>query len=93
MKILARQHTSATARLNRTVELESKPMVYLAVDDGRERQVVKDLGAVSPHGDRAVLAEALVVEAVDLGDLPGLVVPPDQRYPVWVAHLKGSARR
>lgn len=66
-------------------------MVYLAIDDGGEGQVVKDLGAVSPHGDRAVLAEALVVEAVDLCDLPGLVVPPDQRYPVWVAHLRGGA--
>lgn len=61
---------------------------YLAIDDGREGQVVEDLGAVSPHGDRAVLAEALVVEAVDLGDLPRLVVPPDQRYPVWVANLR-----
>lgn len=68
-------------------------MVYLAIDDGRQRQVVEDLGAVSPHGDRAVLAEALVIEAVDLGDLPGLVVSPDQRYPVWVAHLRGGAHR
>lgn len=69
-----------------------KPIVYLAIDDGGEGQVVEDLGAVSPHGDRAVLAEALVVEAIDLGDLPGLVVSPDQRYPVWVAHLRGVAQ-
>lgn len=61
---------------------------HLAVNDGRERQVVEYLGAVSPHGDRAVLAETLVVETINLGDLPGLVVSPNQSYPVWVAHLK-----
>ena len=61
---------------------------HLAIDDSREGQVVEYLGAVSPHGDRAVLAEALVVEAVDLGDLPGLVVSPNQGYPVWITHLR-----
>ena len=60
---------------------------HLAIDDGREGEVVEDLGAVPPHGDRAVLAEALVVEAVHLGDLPGLVVPSDQGDPVWVPDL------
>ena len=60
---------------------------HLAIDDGREGEVVEYLGAVPPHGDRAVLAEALVVEAVHLGDLPGLVVPSDQGDPVWVPDL------
>lgn len=61
---------------------------HLAVDDGGEGEVVEDLGAVPPHSDRAVLAEALVVESVHLGDLPRFVVAPDQGDPVWVPDLR-----
>lgn len=63
----------------------------LAVDDGRQREVVEDLGAVPPHCDGAVLPQTLVVEAVHLSDLSGLVVPSDQRDSVRVAHLRGSS--
>ena len=41
----------------------------LFVDDGRQRKEIHDLSAVAPHIDTAVLAHALIVEAVDLGDL------------------------
>ncbi len=40
---------------------------YLAVNERRERQVIKDLGAPPPGVGVPVLALALVVEAVDLG--------------------------
>lgn len=63
---------------------------YLAINDSREGQIVEYLSAVSPDSDRAVLAETFVVEAVDLGDLPGLVVSPNQGYPVRVAHLRST---
>ena len=43
-----------------------------------------------PNIDAAVLAQALVVEAVDLGDLPALVVAADQRDAVGVADLEGQ---
>ena len=46
----------------------------LPVDERREGQVVEEVGEVLPHVGVAVLAQALVVEAVDLRDLPGLVV-------------------
>ena len=41
----------------------------LAVDDGGEGEIVEYLGAVPPHSDAPVLPQALVVEAVHLGDL------------------------
>ncbi len=63
---------------------------HFAVDDGGERQIVEDLGAVPPHRDRAVLPQTLVVEAVHLRDLSGLVIPADQRDSVWITHLQGS---
>lgn len=58
-----------------------------AVDDSSEGEVVEDLAAVAPDVRGAVLALALVEEAVHLRDLPRLVVPPDERDPVGVAHF------
>lgn len=60
---------------------------HLAINDSREGQVVKNLSAVSPDSDWTILSEALVVEAIHLGDLPRLVVSPDQGYPVRITHL------
>ena len=62
--------------------------LHLSVDDGREAEIVEDLGAVPPDGDGAELAEALVVEAVDLRDLARLVVAADERDAVGVADLE-----
>ena len=61
--------------------------VYLSVDDGGQAEVVKDLSAISPDRDAAVLPETLVVKSVHLSDLTGLVVPTDQGYPVRVPNL------
>ena len=61
---------------------------HAVLDDRRQRQVVKHLGAVPPHVDRAVLAQALVVKAVHLRDLPRLVVAADQRHAVREPHLE-----
>lgn len=60
----------------------------LAVHERRERHVVEELRAVAPHVGVPELADALVVEAVRLRDLPALVVPPQQRDPVRVPHLE-----
>ena len=60
----------------------------LLVDDGRQADVVEDLRAVLPHANRAVLAQALVVEAVHLGDLTRLVVAAYERDAVRIAHLE-----
>ena len=59
-----------------------------AVHKGCERHVVEELCAVAPHVRAPVLADALVVEAVRLRDLPALVVPAQQRDAVRVAHLE-----
>lgn len=46
----------------------------LVVDEGGEGEVVEQIGEVLPNVCVTVLSEALVVEAVYLGDLAGLVV-------------------
>lgn len=60
------------------------------IHDRAQVEVVEHLAAVAPHAGRAVLAHALVVEAVHLGDLPRLVVAADEGDAVGVAHLEGE---
>lgn len=56
-----------------------------AVDEGGEREVVKHISAVAPDVDRAVLAQALVVEAINLG--------PRFREGPWVRPTYTGTRR
>ena len=65
----------------------------LAVNDGREGEIVEDLRAISPDCDTAVLPQTLVVEAVDLSDLSALVVPSDQVNTVRVANLQSQQQQ
>ena len=61
----------------------------LIVDDCGDGEVVENLSEGSPDIERAVLFDALVIEAVDLGDQPGLVVASEKSYSVSVAHFEG----
>jgi len=62
---------------------------YLVVDQGRERQVVEQVGKVLPHIGVAVLAKTLVVEPVHLRDLARLVVAAEDGDALRVADLEG----
>lgn len=44
------------------------------IDNGGEREVIEDVGAVSPYIERAVLSQAFIIKSVDLGNLSALVV-------------------
>lgn len=68
-----------------TVETED-----LVVDEGGQREVVEEVGEVLPDVGVAVLSEALVVEAVDLGDLAGLVVATEDGDAGGVSDLEGD---
>ena len=61
-----------------------------AGDEGAQGQVVEDLAAVAPDIGAAVLAQTLVVEAVDGGDLARLVVAADQCYAVGVTDFEAE---
>ena len=52
----------------------------LVVDQSGKRQIVEQICEVFPDVRVTVLAQALVVEAVDLGDLAGLVVTTEDGY-------------
>ena len=58
------------------------------INNSSESQVVENVCTVSPNVDRAELPKTLIVEAVDLCDLPALVVSPDEGYSLWVSDLE-----
>lgn len=60
----------------------------LVVDQGGKGEVVEEVGKVFPDIGVAVLAQALVVEAVYLGDLAGLVVAAEDCDALGVSDLE-----
>lgn len=71
------------ARGETSVETED-----LVVDESCQGQEVEKICEVLPHVRVAILAQALVVEAVHLRDLAGLVVAAQDGDAAWVADLE-----
>ena len=66
---------------------------YLILYDSCQRQIVKEICQVFPHVGVAILAEALVVETVDLSDLATLVIASQNRDSVLKAHFQTDQER
>lgn len=62
----------------------------LVVDEGGKGEVVEQVGEVLPDIGISVLAEALVVEAVDLSDLTRLVVAAEDGDALGISDLQGD---
>ena len=62
----------------------------LILDQGGQGQVVEQIGEVLPDVGVAIFPEALIVEAVDLGDLAGLVVSAKDGDALRVSDLEGD---
>ena len=61
---------------------------YPIIDEHAQAKVVEDVCAVAPHVHRAVLAQALVVEAIDLRRLSALVITTHEPDAVWETHFE-----
>jgi hypothetical protein len=61
----------------------------LAFDQPRQRKVVKQIRKVLPDIVVLILPHALIVKPIVLGDLPGLVVAPQDCQPTREAYLEG----
>jgi hypothetical protein len=53
-------------------------------------QVIKQIGQEFPNVCIAVLSHALIIEAVNLGDLSAFVVTSQNRKSVWVSHFEAN---
>ena len=62
----------------------------LVINQGREREVVKQIRKVLPDVRVAILAQTFIIEAVDLGDLAGFVVASEDCDAGRVADFKGN---
>lgn len=60
----------------------------LVVDESGEGEIIEEIGKVLPDISITVLAKALVVEAVDLGDLARLVVASEDGNSFGVSNLE-----
>lgn len=66
---------------------------YLSIDQCSEWQVVKQVCEVLPDIGIAVLPQALVVEAIDLCDLPWLMVPSQDGDSLLETNLRDRANK
>lgn len=62
-----------------------KERAHLIINEGRQGEVVEEVGEVLPHVGIAVLSQAFIVEAVHLRDLSALMVSTKDRDTIAVA--------
>lgn len=62
----------------------------LVLNNSGEWQVIKELSEVFPDGWTAIFPEALIVEAINLGNLSGLVVSSQDSDSVSIPDLQGN---
>jgi len=79
-----RPHLVQLVQRRRESSMQAEDLIF---HQRRQRQQIEQIREVLPDVGVAVFAEALVVEAVDLGDLPGLVVPSQNGHSVLEPHF------
>ena len=57
------------------------------LDHSSQWEVIEQLCELFPHVGISVLAQALIIEAVDLSDLSTLVIASEDRDPILEAHF------
>lgn len=60
---------------------------YFFINNCSQGEIIKYLGAISPYINRSVLSEALIIEAINLGDLSTFMVTSYQAHSVGIANL------
>ena len=64
----------------------------LSLNDGTNTEVVENFCAVLPRVGISVLSNGLVIEAIDGGDLSGLVVTSQEGDVSWVLQLQAQEK-
>lgn len=81
-----------TKGVNTIKPLLSKGVTHLIFNKSCEWQIVEEISEVSPNVGVAILPQTLVVEAVYLGDLPGLVITTQNSDTITVAQFEGHKK-
>jgi hypothetical protein len=80
--------TEDLMKLSKTPSMRKRARTDLVLDKGGEGEAVEEVGEEAPDVRIPVLTQTLVVETIDLRDLPGLVVPAEDGDAVGVAQLE-----
>lgn len=62
----------------------------LVINESCEREVVEEVCKILPYVGIAILSEALVIEAIDLGNLAGFVVSTEDCNSLGVSDFEGN---
>ena len=79
--------------INRVIDAWTEPAVHAenaVINDRSQRHVVEYISTISPHIQRSVFPQALIVEAVDLSDLSAFVVSSDEGNKIRVPDFEGQ---
>jgi hypothetical protein len=85
--LLSINHTDLIQR----IDTGTKPPMHrkdFILDNGTEREIVKDFRAVPPHIHRTVFPQTLIVKPVDLRNLPTFVIAADEGDAIGVADFE-----
>lgn len=88
---LSHRAKSESPDLIYALQVRAESTVYAenaSIDYRAQCEIIEDFAAPPPDVAAAVLPLALVIEAIDLGYLPGLVVSTYKRDALRVPHLK-----
>lgn len=66
---------------------------YGIVNDGSQRKIVKYVSAVPPNIQRTIFPKALVIETIDLSNLPTFVISSDKSYHVGISYFIGQQQQ
>lgn len=83
-----RHHNSIGDTRVAVVTAIERQNTHLVFDEGGEREVVEEVGEVSPYVRISVLSETFIVESVYLCDLPRFVVSAEDGDSIAVSELE-----
>lgn len=63
---------------------------YLIFDAGRQRQKIEEICEIFPDIGVAILSQALIIESVNLGNLPRFVIASKDCDPVLESDLENN---
>ena len=60
------------------------------IHDCSQTKIIEHFTTISPHRCAPKFPQTLVVESVNLSDLTGFVITPDEGYTIWITDFEGE---
>ena len=60
---------------------------YFIINKRNKRQIIKNIGKILPDIQGPILPQTLIIEPINLRNLPRLMIAPQQYNPILIAYL------